>query len=44
MTGTSLVIQWLRLKPSAVGGVGLTPDEGTEILHALWCGQKKKKL
>ena len=42
MTGTSLVVQWLRLYASTVGGTGLTPGRGIKIPHAAWCGQKKK--
>ena len=43
-TGTSLVVQWLRLRPSTAGGAGLTPDWGTEISHALRRGQKRITL
>ena len=38
--GTSLVIQWLRLCASTAGGAGSIPGQGTDILHAAWCGQK----
>ena len=31
---TSLVIQWLRLSGSNVGGLGSIPDKGTKIPHA----------
>ena len=42
-TGTSLVVQWLRLRASIVGDTGSIPVRGTKILHAAWYGQKKKK-
>ena len=38
--GTSLVVQWLRLRASNVGGAGLIP--GAKIPHAVRCGQKTK--
>ena len=41
--GTSLVVQWLRLCASTARGMGSIPGWGTKILHALQCGQKKKK-
>ena len=31
------------LSASSAGGAGLTPGRGTEIPHAAWHGQKKKK-
>ena len=40
--GTSLVVQWLKLHISTVGGTGLIPDHGTKILHATWHSQKNK--
>ena len=40
--GTSLVVQCLRLHASNAGGVGLIPGQGTKILHAKLCSQKKK--
>ena len=40
--GTSLAVQWLRLHAPTAGGVGSIPGWGTKILHALWCGKKKK--
>ena len=40
-TGTSLVVQWLRLHASNAGGTGSIPGWGTKIPHALWSGQKK---
>ena len=42
-TGTSLVVQWLRLCASNAEGVGLIPGQGTKIPHAMHCGQKLKK-
>ena len=36
------MVQWLRLWTSA-GSVGLIPDQGTKIPHAVQCSQKKKK-
>ena len=41
--GTSLVVQWLRLQASTAGGTGSIPGQGTNISHAMWCDQKKKK-
>ena len=41
--GNSLAVQWLRLHASTTGGMGLIPGQGTKILHATQCGQKKKK-
>ena len=38
---TSLVVQWLRLPASTVGGMGSIPGRGTKILHAAWRSQKK---
>ena len=32
--GTSLVVQWLRLRASTAGGTGLIPGWGTKIPHA----------
>ena len=43
IAGTSLVVQWLRLRTSTAGGVGLIPGGRTKIPHALWCAAKKKK-
>ena len=40
----SLVVQWLRLCTYAAGGTGSILGRGTEILHARWCSQKKKKI
>ena len=33
----------VKTLPSNAGDMGLIPDWGTNILHALWFGQKKKK-
>ena len=40
--GTCLVVQWLRLRASAAGGMGLIPGWRTEILHAVQHRQKNK--
>ena len=42
-SGASPAVQWLRLHASTARGEGLIPVQGTEILHAAQCGQKKKK-
>ena len=34
--GTSLVVQWLRLRTSGAGEVGSTPGRGTKIPDAMW--------
>ena len=41
--GTFLVVQWLGLWPSTTGVMHLIPGQGTKIMHAAWCGKKKKK-
>ena len=41
-TGTSLAVQWLRRRASTAGGEGLSPGQGTKILHAVQHGQKNK--
>ena len=41
-TGTSLVVQWLRLCDSTSGGVALITGWGTKIPHAKWCCQINK--
>ena len=41
--GTSLLVQWLRLCASSVGGPGSTPGQGTKISHAAQHRQKIKK-
>ena len=38
-TGTSLAVQWLRLRTSKAGAVGSIPGRGTKISHAAWRGQ-----
>ena len=40
--GTSLVVQWLRLSASTVGGTASNPTGGTKILKTAWCSQNKK--
>ena len=42
-TGTSLVVQWLRLHASNAGGMGSIPGQGTKIPQAMQCGQKIKE-
>ena len=42
-SGTSLVVQWLRLCDPNAGSTGSIPGWGSKILHVLQCGQKKKK-
>ena len=44
MPGTSLVVQWLRICTSTAGGIGSIPGQGTKILHAMQCSEKKKKI
>ena len=44
--GTSLAIQWLRLRASTEGGTGLIPGWGTKIPHAMravWPKQTNKQ-
>ena len=50
-SGTSLVVQWLRLHASNAGGTGSIPGQGTKIPHAvtkIQCSQidtlKKKAI
>ena len=40
-TGTSLTVQWLRLRVSTAGGMGLIPGHGIRILQAMQRSQKK---
>ena len=40
--GNSLAVQWLKLHVSTAGGPGSIPGQGTNILQAAWCHQKKK--
>ena len=42
-SGTSLVVQRLRLSAPTAGGVGSISGWGTKIPHASRCGQKVKK-
>ena len=42
-SGTSLVVQWLRLPGSTVGGAGSVPDGGSKILRVTYWQSKKKK-
>ena len=39
-SGTSLVVQWLRLCAPNAGGTGSIPGRETNIPYATWCGQK----
>lgn len=41
--GTLLIIQWLGLSTSIVGGMGSFPDQGIKILHATLHGQNPKQ-
>ena len=41
--GTSLVVQWLRLRASNAGNASSNPSPGTKIPHAVWLSQKKRK-
>ena len=41
--GTSLMVQWLRLRPSNAGDTGSIPGQGTKIPHAVSAAIKKKK-
>ena len=41
--GNSLAVQWLGLHASTAGGMRSIPGQGTKILQAVRCGQKKKK-
>lgn len=43
MSGTSLVIQWVRLHDSTAWGTGLTLGWRTKVPHPTQWGQKKKK-
>ena len=38
-TGTSLVVQWVRLHVSNAGATDSIPGQRAKILHAVWCGQ-----
>ena len=39
----NLAVLWLRLPISTAGSMGSTPVQGSKILHAMQCNQKKKK-
>ena len=41
--GNPLVVHWLRLCTSTAGDMGVIPDRGTKIPHAVRHSQKKKK-
>ena len=41
--GTSLTVQWLRLRTPNAGGMGSNPGAGTKTLHAVRRGQKQKQ-
>ena len=45
-TGTSVVVQWLRVHVASAGDAGWNPGQGTKIPHALQHNQgiKKKNL
>ena len=43
MAGTSLAVQWLRLRVPKAGGTGSTPGRGTKIPHAAWPKKQKRK-
>ena len=36
--------QWLRLYASPAGVAGSDPGQGTKILHAVQCGQKRSLI
>ena len=40
-SGTSLMVQWLRLHASIAGGMGLSPGQRTKTPHSVWCNQNK---
>ena len=40
---TSLAFQWFRLYAPTAESIGSIPSQGTKILHATWCRQKKRK-
>ena len=42
-SGTSLVVQWLRLCPSTAGGMSSIPAQGTKIPHATWWPKQTNK-
>ena len=42
--GTSLAVQWLRLRAPNAGGMGSISSQGARIPHAAPCGKKKKEI
>ena len=42
--GTSQAVQWLRLRASTAGGMGLIPGQGANIPYVAWRSQKTKKI
>ena len=42
-SGTSLAVQWLRFHVTKAGDVGLSLCWITNIQHAMWYGQTKKR-
>ena len=40
-SGTSLVVQWLRLCTFNAEDLSSIPGQGTKIPHAAWCGRKR---
>ena len=42
-SGTSLVVQWVRLCTSTAGGTSSIPGQGTEIPHAAWWPKQTNK-
>ena len=42
MLGTSLAVPWSRLHASIAGGMSSIPGQGTKVLNAAPCGQKKE--
>ena len=42
--GTSLGVQWLRLRTFTAKGRSLIPGQGTKIPHAAWRDQKKNHV
>ena len=43
-TATSLAVQWLGLGTLTAVDPGLIPGQGTKILQAVHCSQKKEKV
>ena len=40
--GTSLAVQWLRLRAPNARGMDSIPDQGTKIPHIMWPSPQKK--